>query len=130
MFRLVGMILGIISGSVIFVLGVMTLSAPNYQLEKESEGFKSINRVMLHDGYKYSLSVKNEDGEIGQKIFEVKNSDIESGILSFEVVKGDKNNYNSDISVSDKITKVYNPEYQNKIIITLDSKTEIIENIL
>ena len=65
-----------------------------------------------------------------KKIFEVKNSDIESGILSFEVVKGDKNNYNSDISVSDKITKVYNPEYQNKIIITLDSKTEIIENIL
>ena len=65
-----------------------------------------------------------------KKIFEVKNSDIESGILSFEVVKGDKNSYNLDISVSEKITTVYNTEYQNKIIVTLDSKTEIIENIL
>jgi hypothetical protein len=104
---------------------------PNAQYVQvnESGEFYAISKESIRVGDIYTLYIKEEDNKISKKEFIVyKSENSMKGMVNLTVVKNsEKNNYNFDFNKNG--WHVYNGDYNNNILLSINADTKIKEII-
>ena len=127
-------------GTMVFIMAVIAAFAgimftqgqkhPNaqYVLTKESGTFNSVSKEVLDFGDVYTLYIKSNENKITKKEIIVYKSERKmKGMVKLTIVKNstEENNYIFDFNKNG--WHVYDTDYNNNIILSLNDKTKILQ---